>query len=49
MKKILSLTLLLIFSATYAQAKSTLSDEAIQAVKDEIARATKAGEMNECF
>lgn len=45
MKKILSLTLLLIFSATYAQAKTTLSDEAIQAVKDEIARATKAGEI----
>ena len=45
MKKILSLTLLLVFSATYAQAKTTLSDEAIQAVKDEIARATKAGEI----
>ena len=45
MKKILSLTLLLVFSATYAQAKTTLSDGAIQAVKDEIARATKAGEI----
>ena len=44
MKRIL-LTLLLILATTYAQAKTTLSDEAIQAVKDEIARATKAGEI----
>ena len=44
MKKIL-LTVLLVFATTCAQADTTLSDKASQAVKDEIARATKAGEI----
>ena len=44
MKKIL-LTVLFLFATTYAQADTTLSGIASQAVKDEIARATKAGEI----
>ena len=44
MKKRL-LTVLFLFATTYAQADTTLSGIASQAVKDEIARATKAGEI----
>ncbi|MBA63305.1 MAG: hypothetical protein CMJ76_13185 [Planctomycetaceae bacterium] len=44
MKKIV-LTALFVFMPTFVQAGTTLSDIAIQEVKDEISRATKAGEI----
>ncbi len=45
MKKILNITLLLLLATTCAQADTYLSDDAITAATDELARATEAGEI----
>ena len=41
------LVVLLLLSSSIAQAETKISDEAITAVQTELARATKAGEIEE--